>query len=738
MYLGDPGRSERRQLLRDLRQDGTHVRRRRGEDRLDRRRRAAASTPLPERSRHRCAPLRVRSRDEGRCHDARASCWEPSPRAHRRANITAFARDARGEHGVDVARLRERCGAGRSTNPKLFWRADLGLRRRHRHARRARARRRATACPARSGFPMRASTSRRTCSSAGARDDDGDALVFWGEDKVQAPAVARAAARARRRAGRGRACRARRRAPATASPRTCRTCPRRSIAMLGAAARGAIWSSCSPDFGVQGVLDRFGQIEPRVLFTVDGYWYNGKPIADPRQGAPRSSRRLPSVERVVVVPYLGQGIGGANEFPPLRGGCTWDAFIAPFAGRADRLRAAAVRSSALHPLLVGHDRRAEVHRPRRRRHAAAAPEGAPAARRRQARRPPVLLHDLRLDDVELARVRARLRRDAAAVRRLAVRRRAAACCGSSPDAETHDALRHVGEVHRRAAQDRAGAAQGLRAGERCARCSRPAARSRPRASTTSTRRSSTTSACRRSPAAPTSCPASCSAARRCRSGAARSSAAASAWRSTSSTTTDGRCGRASSGELVCTKPFPSMPVGFWNDPDGAKYRAAYFERFPGVWCHGDCIEITQHGGVDHLRPLRRDAQSRRRAHRHRGDLSAGGAAARGRGGLVIGQDWPPGEVGDVRVVLFVKLRDGMTLDEALDRAHQEARSARTRRRGTCRRRSCRSTDIPRTKSGKIVELAVRNVVHGREVQEPRGARQSRGARAVPRPRGAQA
>ena len=84
--------------------------------------------------------------------------------------------------------------------------------------------------------------------------------------------------------------------------------------------------------------------------------------------------------------------------------------------------------------------------------------------------------------------------------------------------------------------------------------------------------------------------------------------------------------------------------------------------------------------------------------------------------LVIGQDWPPGEVGDVRVVLFVQLRDGLTLDDGADRPHQAARSARTRRRATCPPRSCRSTDIPRTKSGKIVELAVRNVVHGREVK----------------------
>ena len=90
-------------------------------------------------------------------------------------------------------------------------------------------------------------------------------------------------------------------------------------------------------------------------------------------------------------------------------------------------------------------------------------------------------------------------------------------------------------------------------------------------------------------------------------------------------------GTGQRGELVCTKPFPSMPLGFFNDDDGTRYRAAYFDRFPGVWCHGDYIEITAHDGVYHPRPLGRHAQSGRRAHRHRGDLSPGRAARRDRG-----------------------------------------------------------------------------------------------------------
>ncbi len=157
-------------------------------------------------------------------------------------------------------------------------------------------------------------------------------------------------------------------------------------AMLGAASLGAVWSSCSPDFGVQGVLDRFGQIEPRVLIVVDGYWYNGKPLPILDKVAAIASR-LPTVERVVVIPYLaatGQGPPDLARHPRgrrvgrvrRRRGCG-----------ADRVCAAAVRPSRLHPLFVGDDRRTEMSRPRRRGNAAAARQGTSAARRRQGGRP---------------------------------------------------------------------------------------------------------------------------------------------------------------------------------------------------------------------------------------------------------------------------------------------------------------------------------------------------------------
>jgi acetoacetyl-CoA synthetase len=171
---------------------------------------------------------------------------------------------------------------------------------------------------------------------------------------------------------------------------------------------------------------------------------------------------------------------------------------------------------------------------------------------------------------------------------------------------------------------------------------------------------------------------------------------------------DGIVGR---GELVCTKPFPAMPIGFWNDADGSKYRAAYFERFDNIWCHGDFAEVTAHGGVI--------IYGRSDATLNPGGVRIGTAEIYRQveklpevvESLVIGQDWNH----DVRVVLFVKLRDGEALDAALvDRIKQQIRANTTPRHVPAK--VLQVADIPRTKSGKIVELAVRNVVHGRPVK----------------------
>jgi acetoacetyl-CoA synthetase len=165
------------------------------------------------------------------------------------------------------------------------------------------------------------------------------------------------------------------------------------------------------------------------------------------------------------------------------------------------------------------------------------------------------------------------------------------------------------------------------------------------------------------------------------------------------------------GELVCTKPFPSMPVMFWNDPEGRKYHDAYFARFPGIWCHGDFAEWTEHQGII--------IHGRSDATLNPGGVRIGTAEIYAQveripeiiEALAIGQDWD----NDVRVVLFVRLRQGAALDDDLvKRIKTEIRKGASPRHVPAR--IVAVADIPRTKSGKITELAVRDVVHGREVK----------------------
>ncbi|PTQ74038.1 acetoacetate--CoA ligase [Pseudomonas sp. GV071] len=165
------------------------------------------------------------------------------------------------------------------------------------------------------------------------------------------------------------------------------------------------------------------------------------------------------------------------------------------------------------------------------------------------------------------------------------------------------------------------------------------------------------------------------------------------------------------GELVCSKHFPSMPVGFWNDPEGEKFKAAYFDTFPGVWAHGDYAEETPRGSLI--------IHGRSDAVLNPGGVRIGTAEIYRQvekveavlESIAIGQQWQ----GDVRVVLFVRLRDGVTLDETLKAQICEVIRANTTSRHVPAK-VIAVADIPRTISGKIVELAVRNVVHGQPVK----------------------
>ena len=173
--------------------------------------------------------------------------------------------------------------------------------------------------------------------------------------------------------------------------------------------------------------------------------------------------------------------------------------------------------------------------------------------------------------------------------------------------------------------------------------------------------------------------------------------------------------RGGKGELVCVKPFPSMPVGFWNDADGSRYRASYFERYPNVRCHGDWCEVTERGTMI--------VYGRSDATLNPGGVRIGTAEIYGQvekidaveESVAIGQLWPPAQPTDTRIVLFVKLRPGLLLDAALEeRIRRQIRDNTTPRHVPAR--IVQVPDIPRTRNGKVVELAVKSVVHGMPVR----------------------
>lgn len=174
---------------------------------------------------------------------------------------------------------------------------------------------------------------------------------------------------------------------------------------------------------------------------------------------------------------------------------------------------------------------------------------------------------------------------------------------------------------------------------------------------------------------------------------------------------NGQSIRQEKGELVCAKPFPSMPIGFWNDPDNKKYQAAYFEEFDNIWCHGDFAELTKHDGII--------IYGRSDAVLNPGGIRIGTAEIYRQveqinditEGLVIGQNFK----GDVRVVLFVVMEEGKELTQTIiQEIKEKIRSNTTPRHVPAV--IIQVMDIPRTKSGKIAELAVKNIVEGRPIK----------------------
>ena len=478
-------------------------------------------------------------------------------------------------------------------------------------------------------------------------------------------------------------------------------CPEAVVAALAALSIGAIWSSCSPDFGVNGVVDRFGQIEPKVLFAVNGYEYNGK-TCDTRPIVEAVVNTIGSIERTVVIPFA----AGLSTGTRLENAVAWDDFCRD----GEPLSFTPVDFN--HPLFIMYS---------------SGTTGVPKC----------IVHGHGGTLLQHLKEHA-LHTDIGAADRLFY----FTTCGwmmwnwlvsglaSGATLVLFDGspFYNDGRILWQMAEAEKVTVFGTSA-KYISALEKAGVRPADEFSLPELRAVLSTG----SPLAPASFDyvydaigadlqlasisggtdiLSCFAlgnpvlpVRRGELQCRGLGMAVEIWNDA------GQPVVGEHGELVCTKPFPSAPVGFWNDPDGARYKAAYFERFEGVWAHGDFAELTSSGGLV--------IHGRSDAVLNPGGVRIGTAEIYRQvekldevvESIAIGQNWED----DVRVVLFVILRDGVVLDDALrQRIRTVIRENTTPRHVPSK--IVAVPEIPRTKSGKIVELAVRAVVHGEPVR----------------------
>ena len=533
------------------------------------------------------------------------------------------------------------------------------------------------------------------------RKDDTDALVFWGEDKVKLRfshkelynEVSRVA----------QALLSMGLVPGDRVGGYMPNMPQTIIAMLAAVSIGATWSSCSPDFGVQGVLDRFGQIKPKVIFVSDGYFYNGK-AHDVTEKTAQIVGQLPSVERTVFIPYC-------NPKPVIdnvANSVLWDDFINDFNDSEIEF----AHLSFNHPLYIMYSSgttgvpKCIIH-------------GAGGTLLKHLSEH--LLHsDEKPGDRIFYFTTCGWMMWNWLVSALACEVTLLLYDGSPfyPDGNiifdyaVAERMTHFGT-----------SAKYIDAVKK--------AELRPSISHDLSRLKSMMST--GSPLVPESFDyvynniksdlhlASISGGTDIVGCFVLGNPIGPVWRGEIQTRAlglavdvfdhEGNSVRYEAGDLVCTKPFPSMPIGFWADADGSKYKSAYFENYQNVWCHGDWVELTQRGGMI--------IYGRSDATLNPGGVRIGTAEIYREveqflevtEGLCVGQNWD----GDTRVILFIAMRDTYLLTDEL----QYRIRARIRQNCTARHVPeiiISAPDLPRTRSGKITELAVRNVIEGRTIK----------------------